>query len=516
MIKKGLAILLALMFFLPIFPVANSSADGYDMGSINEEFAIVVDASNPTVAVYGMEKNADALAYPASTTKILTCIIALENCNLDDLATASANATNFSVQNSLMGLVTGEQCTIRDLLYGLMLVSGNDAAVVLAEHISGSQEAFATLMNAKAQELGMANSHFVTPNGRHNDEHYSTARDMAVLTAYALQNEAFREIVGAATYTTEQTNLSAPRTLTNSNRLLIDQAPTDDYTPTSCLYADAIGVKTGDTDKAGKCLIAAAERDGTTLIAVLFKGSQTNSTMTAEEKDQRNVRRFTDAIALFEYAFNSMVEYITVSELVDLGLPTTFSLQAGNYAEDDPNMGQFEAVAQPDLTATISFMSNSMNTLKSNLSSLAVVKTSTIYAPVNVGDIVGTVDYVFDDRVLFSANLVAQTAVAEGILATTVSPETADTSEAPASESPSSSLISSPTPDSGSTSGSNGSWIWYVIIAVAALLVILLVTMIIIRSINERKRKKARERRRQQQMRERMLQQQRNYRRTSK
>ncbi|MDO4564141.1 MAG: D-alanyl-D-alanine carboxypeptidase family protein [Clostridia bacterium] len=514
MIKKYLAALLCLLFICSFAAVPTALADGYDMGSINEEFAIVVDAANPSVALYGMEKNADAMAYPASTTKILTCIIALERCSLDEVVTVSATATDFSSQNSLMGLITDEQCTMRDLLYGLMLVSGNDAAVAIAEHISGSQDAFSDLMNSKAREIGMTNSNFITPNGRHKDEHYTTARDMAILTAYALQNTTFCEIVGTVSYTTEQTNKSASRTMQNSNRLLVDLPASDGYTPVSCLYEDAIGVKTGDTDKAGKCLVAAAERDGVTLIAVLLNGSQTNSTMTTEERDARNARRFQDAAALFNYAFDSMVETVAVSELITLGLPTTFQLQANNYAESDAYAGQFDAAAQIDSTLTISLMSNAMSSLKSRLSELAVVKTSTIYAPVRNGDIVGTVDYVFEDRVLFSANLIASRDVAEGVIATTPLPtDTASELQTADPSSGTTGLISSPTSTPG-TSGDgegDGSWLLYLVIGAVILVLLLIVAVLIIRAVNERKRRLAREKRRRQ-MQRRMQDQQRVYR----
>ncbi len=513
MIKKFIAIVFATVLVFSFVPTMQSSADDFNMSAVNEEFAIVVDASSPSTAICGMEKNADMKAYPASTTKILTCMIALERCQLSDTVNVSAVATDFSIQNSLMGLVTGEQCTVEDILYGLMLVSGNDAAVAIAEHISGSSEAFAEVMNQKAQEIGMANSHFVTPNGRHNDDHYTTARDMAVLTAYALKNDAFRKIVGTTEYTTAQTNMSAPRTLKNSNRLLVDLS-SDEFTPASCLYPDAIGVKTGDTDKAGKCLVAAAERDGVTLIAVLFNGSQTNSTMTPEQKDERNVRRFNDAIALFDFAFNSMVETVTVAELVSLGLPTTFSVQSNNYAEGDPQQGKLDVTVQLDPNASVSLMSGGMAQLKADLSSLAVIKTSAIYAPIQEGALIGTVDYVFEGRVLFSGNLIAARSVAEGVLATTENPSSPDSS-APIGEATPSGLIASdatPAPGNGTEAKKDNSWILYVVIAAVALIVVLCLVVFIIRANNERKRRLARARRRKQ-MQARLEMQQRNTRR---
>lgn len=517
MIKKRIALFLVAILVFSFVPNLIASADGFNMSSINEEYAILVDASNPSVALYGMEKNADIQCYPASTTKILTCIIALEKCNLSDMITVSANATNFSAQNSLMGLVTGEQCSVEDMLYGLMLVSGNDAAVAIAEHISGSTEAFAEVMNAKALEIGMTSSHFVTPNGRHNDDHYVTARDMAVLTAYALKNSTFCTIVGTTSYTTTQTNMSTPRTFTNSNRLLVDQTSSSEYTPASCLYADAIGVKTGDTDKAGKCLVAAAERDGVVLIAVLFKGSQTNSTMTPQQKDERNVRRFNDAIAMFDYAFNSMVETVSVSELVTLGLPTTFTVQANNYVSTDPQNGQFDATVQLDPNVTVSLMSGGMTQLKANLGNIAVVKASAIYAPVQEGSIVGTVDYVFDNRVLFSGNLIASRSVAEGVIATTAVPSPSTSFDPSASSVPitdaaaptSQGLFADDSQTPSDTSNKTDlSWIWVVLVVAVGLIVLMCIIFLAIRARNERRRKEERARRRRQ-MQARMQMQQR-------
>lgn len=198
------------------------------------------------------QKNADTRLPIASTTKIMTAIVALEQGDPDTQIQISASAAG--VEGSSMYLETGETMTLRELLYGLMLSSGNDAAVAIAEHFGGI-ETFVSMMNQKAQELGAGDTHFANPNGLPDDAHYSTARDMAVITAYGLQNPAFSEIVSSKTYTVSGEGKAYPRTLTNHNRLLR-------------MYEGCIGVKTGFTKAAGRCLVSAAERDGMTLICV--------------------------------------------------------------------------------------------------------------------------------------------------------------------------------------------------------------------------------------------------------
>ena len=169
---------------------------------------IVIDAGDLAASNPIYERAADTKLYPASTTKILTCIFALENSRMDTQVTDGEEIkglyelkNGYTENSSLMGLVQGETLSLRDLLYGLMLVSGNEAADAIAVAVGGTIENFVSMMNAKAAELGMSNSHFMNPNGVHSDEHYSTARDMAKLTAYALNNRDFAAIVRTGVYT---------------------------------------------------------------------------------------------------------------------------------------------------------------------------------------------------------------------------------------------------------------------------------------------------------------------------
>ncbi len=427
--KKLVAVLLSLLFLCLLLPVPAAQADGFDISTLRERYAILVDASDPTTALYGIEKNADAKCSTGSTIKILTCMLAIESGRLDEVATVSDNAVNFSKYNSLMHIKAGEQWVVRDLLYGLMLPSGNDAAIAIAEHLAGSTKAFANMMNEKAKELGMTHSHFTTVHGKDegkadNPRNYSTARDMAILTAWALQNETFRQIVSTTTYTCTDTSGVHTENLHNTNRLLIDEDSKDgSYTPISCLYKDAIGVKTGDTSSAGKCFIGAASRGGVTLIAVLMGGTLDDpdylaryANMNDKTKDPYNAQRFQDAIALFDYGFKQMSQLLTVQDLIDMGMPVSFSVQVQNAAGNDPENGLLTVSPRLDASQQLQLMKPFMEKLTQNISTMADTKIGTLVAPINAGDVVGTVEYKVGTSTLFTSNLYADRDVKEGIL----------------------------------------------------------------------------------------------------
>jgi len=199
------------------------------------------------------EKNKDEQSGMASTTKIVTAITAIEHGNLSDVVTVSKKAAD--VEGSSVWLGEGEKQTLENLLYGLMLSSGNDAAIAIAEHISGTTENFALLMNETAKKSGAKNSSFKNPNGLDEEGHFTTAYDLAKITAYAMENKKFREIVSTKTKTIPWEGHQWDRTLKNHNKLLN-------------LYVGADGVKTGFTKKCGRCLVSSAVRNGVRLIAV--------------------------------------------------------------------------------------------------------------------------------------------------------------------------------------------------------------------------------------------------------
>ena len=258
-LKRRFCCVLAVFLLYSIFP-CQSLAIGTSATS-----AILLDADSGRVLY---EQNADAQMLIASTTKILTALIAIEEGSLSDTVTVSRNAA--ATEGSAMYLKAGEQLTLETLLYGLMLCSGNDAAVAVAEHISGSCEKFAALMNERAAELGMENSSFANPNGLDDEKHYSTARDMARLACAAMENETLVRIASTRSITI------GGRTMTNHNKLLSWQE--------GCL-----GLKTGYTRAAGRTLVSCAERNGQRLVAVTLQDGND----------------WADHQALYEYGFSA-------------------------------------------------------------------------------------------------------------------------------------------------------------------------------------------------------------------
>ena len=242
------------------------------------------------------EKNGYEKMYPASTTKIMTAILALENCELTDVATASYEAVfTVPVGYSNANIQVGEELTINQLLHVLLIYSANEAANILAEHIAGSVDSFATMMNTKAAEIGCLNTHFVNPNGVHNENHYSTAYDLAIMGRYAMQNETFRKIVSTTFYTLPATNKYATndRVFGLTNELIKKDTSdrVDNY-----YYEYATGIKTGYTNAAKSCIVASAKKDDIEYIAVILNAGTTENGLSARYLDCKN---------LFNYAFEN-------------------------------------------------------------------------------------------------------------------------------------------------------------------------------------------------------------------
>ena len=246
MIKKIFSMILVccLAVSLRVVPYA----DVYSLDAAKG--AVLIDAASGRVIE---ENNCRSRLPNASTTKIMTAILTLEQPDLDEMFTVDANA--IAVEGSSMGLTEGDSVSLRTLAWGMLLSSGNDAANAAAVRIDGSIEKFCERMNKKAAELGMQDTHFSSPSGLENGEHYTTAYDLALLARYALQNDDFAEMVSSKSAKLYYGNPPYHRWLTNHNRLLWQ-------------CEDCIGIKTGFTKAAGRCLVSAAERDGLTLIAV--------------------------------------------------------------------------------------------------------------------------------------------------------------------------------------------------------------------------------------------------------
>lgn len=217
---------------------------------LSAKAAVLIEASTGRVV---SEKNASVRLPMASTTKIMTAIVAIENCDISTVVTVSPDAVG--VEGSSIYLFAGEQLTLEDLLYAMLLESANDAAAAIAIKVGGSIEDFAEMMNDKAGALGLSNTHFTNPHGLDDPEHYTTAAELAKIAAAAMKNEVFRTIVSTRKTTIPQSNGEGVRVLYNHNKLLGS-------------YEGCIGVKTGYTRQSGRCLVSAAERGGVELIAV--------------------------------------------------------------------------------------------------------------------------------------------------------------------------------------------------------------------------------------------------------
>ena len=266
----------------PNFSSITVSSSTTSAPTINSRAAIIYDRLSGSV-LYGKAENEKRKM--ASTTKIMTAIIVIENSNLNDIVTISQKAAGTG--GSRLGLHVNDKISIRDLLYGLLLCSGNDSAVALAETIGGSVEEFANLMNQKAISLGLNSTHFVTPHGLDNDDHYTTAYELALITDYALKNDIFCNLVGSKTHTILINN--QPKTLSNTNELLGN-------------LNGVYGVKTGFTNGANRCLVTSIKRDNMDLICIVL-GADT-------KKD-----RTKDSITLIEYAFKNF-QLINIQEKI--------------------------------------------------------------------------------------------------------------------------------------------------------------------------------------------------------
>ena len=248
--------------------------------------------AEPTTGKVIYEKNAHEKMYPASTTKILTALVVLEKCQLTDKAIVSKNAINLVPSGySNAKLQAGEELSISDLLYALLIPSANEAANVLAEHVSGSVEAFAELCNNRAKELGCETVHFVNPNGLHSEEHYCSAYDLYLIAKECQKYEAFNEIVKTKSFTLPATKIypKQDRTFQNTNSLILPNS-------SSYYYSYCTGIKTGHTTPAGECLVASSSHNNINLISVVLGGG-TNSKGLNE--------RFYDTKQLFDFTYNN-------------------------------------------------------------------------------------------------------------------------------------------------------------------------------------------------------------------
>lgn len=368
-----------ILFILPINTVLATDIDTEDYNPDNittkSPVVLLMDAKSGKILY---SKNAFEKRYPASTTKIMTAILTLENCKLTDIATVSHNAIfSVPVGYSHASLKEGEQLTIEQLLNVLLIPSANDAATVLAEHIAGSVDKFSDMMNNKAKEIGCLNTHFVNPNGIHSEDHYSTAYDLALIGKYAMQFDDIMRIATVNQYTLPKTNkYDKENRIFNSTNGLITK--NGEY-----YYSKATGLKTGYTDKAGYCIVTTAKQNDVELLQVVL-GSDSI-------KD-----RYEDCINVFEYGFKnySYANLVKENEIVD-----TITIE-----------GATKETKSLDIIAK-----SSINALtKSNLNNSEINKqieiNDNLTAPIEQNSVVGKISFKVGDDI-YSTELIASNSV---------------------------------------------------------------------------------------------------------
>lgn len=385
--NRIIPLLMAAFMLLPASEPVSSDAPDAEVAA---PYYIVVDADDPSIVFY--ERDPDEHCIPASTMKIMTCILALENLkDYDEEIEVSKQAANLKESNSLLGVYAGEKLTVDQLLHGMMMVSGNDCALLLAIRVAGSVAAFSDLANAKAAELGMVNSHFLNASGAYRSGQYSTARDMAILTSYALKNDKFRELIATKEYTIEANEKrKKAEVIENSNRLISDDPATSE------VYTDlCIGGKTGSTENGGKCLVCAGELDGARIIVVEIGADDPNS----YDMHRRMPKVFANAKKFLEYTLNN--DYTPVTP-ASLGFTYTTEATAKGETNSFPISAEF------DESAVRRLPNDMAETLAKDLTKMEVTtQLNDDLTDAKAGDVVGTISCSYEGRALFSGNLVA-------------------------------------------------------------------------------------------------------------
>ena len=377
-IKKIFIFLFILIFILNV-SVCYGISDAPD---ISAGAAILLD-SNTEKIIYS--KNESERMYPASTTKILTAILTIENCNLDDIVTVPYEAV-YSIPSgySVAALQPGEQLTVEQLLKVMLVHSANDAANVLAYHVSGSIEGFANLMNQKVSELGLTNTHFTNPSGMHDENHYTTAYDLAIIMKYCMKNSTFRNLSGLKYCTIPATNKYEERVFNTTNELLIydNRNVSSNY-----YYKYAIAGKTGYTTQAKNSLVSVSNKDNLELICVVLSVGLYPNNLSA---------KFIDTKSLFDYGYNNY----TVKKLREKNAIAT-QVEVKNGTKETRNL---DLLISDDLTALIS-----QDDLNTDFSPEIQVEDN-LMAPISQGQVVGKIVYNIDG-IEYSSDLIASHSV---------------------------------------------------------------------------------------------------------
>lgn len=368
-------ILLIIVFILSIYTKYSyaDTQNNLDTNNANITYNDITLYSNSSILIDSTtgqilyEHNAYEKTYPASTTKLMTAILTLENCNLSDSVTINKDALNGIPKSyTTAALKAGESLTVEQLLHVLLIPSANDAANVLAYHIAGSIDNFAIMMNSKAKEIGCQNTHFVNPSGIHDDEHYSTAYDMALIGKYANTFEKIREIATQTSYSLPNLPDGKERVFKTTNTLI---TPKNKY-----YYEYATGLKTGYTDKAKSCIVAKAKKDDIELICVVLGGNKTE-----DLKSEREL----DCHTLFEYGFNNFKHSTICSK--------NNSLDKSNLTNVPSNLQNANIVFSEDLSILVN-TNNTQNIIPN------IVWKNDLQLPIYKNTVVGNITYNVDGK----------------------------------------------------------------------------------------------------------------------
>ena len=397
-----LALILALMCFSAA--LAESPSD-YNKNvpqllrteHIYAKSSVLVDAENGNVL---FAKSPRERMYPASTTKVMTLLLALESgIAMDTTVVIPQQAMDIPADSSLVPVYPGDEMTFRDLLYGFMLTSGNDGANAVAIMVSGNVPAFVERMNKRAEQLGCEDTHFANPHGYHDSDHYSTALDLAKITCEAIKHESFRRIVSAPSYVMniKRNKADMEKKVVNTNSLL--------KSDNTYYYADCIGVKTGYHSHAGHCFVGAAERDGVRLVTV-----DLNSISSTD--------KWVDTIRMFNYGFTRYTAY-SLEEMYNFAGSQIATLRVSNAIESDPYDGMLNLkIAQISDPKYVRMVETDNDTameqaIRDFVSRCELTVTSDMVAPISEGEIIGRVRYLDQSGKAITALLVADRDIAE-------------------------------------------------------------------------------------------------------
>ena len=367
-----------ILFFVAILTLLNPSMvfANSQKPSIVSQSAILMDNQTEKI-LYA--KNENTKMYPASTTKIVTAILTLENCHLDDVVTVSYDAV-MSIPDGYSSafLQVGEQLTVEQLLQLLLVHSANDAANTLAEYVGGSIESFVSMMNTKVHELGLINTHFTNTFGMHDDNHYTTAQDLAMMMKYCMKNEDFRKLSGSASCAIPATNKYDVRQYNTTNELL---------NPNNSNYYPYLTCgKTGYTSQAGDCLVSCSYKNDLELICVILGGKTVNNVST----------RFSETKILYDYGYDNY----SIKTLLEANSSVT-QIDVSNATTETQTL---------DLLSNHSISVLLENSIETNMLPYEIHLKENILAPIEQGTILGDVSYTIDG-ISYKADLVASHSV---------------------------------------------------------------------------------------------------------